>query len=120
MDCFFGLGLRFRLGAVVFSFPQPDRLWSHLHGGGAAFRLVFEPFGLPDVLPAFVGPALQAVGAGPVQILEAIRVIDPKIRFYQASSSEMFGRARTAPQDQPRNVTGPPGPPRRTLARPDT
>jgi GDPmannose 4,6-dehydratase len=43
---------------------------------------------------------LQTVGAGPLQLLEGIRVIDPKIRFFQASSSEMFGRARTAPQDE--------------------
>ena len=41
---------------------------------------------------------LQTVGAGALQLLEGIRVIDPKIRFYQASSSEMFGLAATAPQ----------------------
>lgn len=36
---------------------------------------------------------------GPLKILEAIRRIDPKIRFYQASSSEMFG-LYPAPQNE--------------------
>jgi GDPmannose 4,6-dehydratase len=33
-------------------------------------------------------------------MLDAIRIVDPEIRFYQASSSEMFGRVRTVPQDE--------------------
>jgi len=36
---------------------------------------------------------LQAVGAAPLQLLEAIRQFDPKIRFFQASSAEMFRHA---------------------------
>ncbi len=43
---------------------------------------------------------LQAVGAAPLQLLEAIRQFDPKIRFFQASSAEMFGMPRSAPQDE--------------------
>jgi GDPmannose 4,6-dehydratase len=43
---------------------------------------------------------LQAVGAAPLQMLEAIRQLDPKIRFFQASSAEMFGMPRLAPQDE--------------------
>ena len=35
---------------------------------------------------------------GVTRVLEAIRVVNPKIRFYQASSSEMFGRVREVPQ----------------------
>lgn len=35
-----------------------------------------------------------ATGMGAVHLLEAIRLVNPKIRFYQASSSEMFGNAR--------------------------
>lgn len=35
---------------------------------------------------------------GPLNILEAIRTINPKIRFYQASTSEMFGKAQSIPQ----------------------
>jgi GDPmannose 4,6-dehydratase len=43
---------------------------------------------------------LQAVGAAPLQLLEAIRQFDPKVRFFQASSAEMFGMPRSAPQDE--------------------
>ena len=35
----------------------------------------------------------DVTGLGAVRLLEAVRHIDPKIRFYQASSSEMFGSA---------------------------
>ena len=34
-------------------------------------------------------------------MLDAIRVVNPKIRFYQASSSEMFGKVRETPQNEP-------------------
>jgi len=37
---------------------------------------------------------------GVTRMLEAIRVIDPGIRFYQASSSEMFGQVRETPQTE--------------------
>ena len=37
-------------------------------------------------------------GLGAVNLLEAIRLINPKIRFYQASSSEMFGKVQAIPQ----------------------
>lgn len=37
---------------------------------------------------------------GPVHLLEAIRIVNPKIRFYQASTSEMFGKAQTIPQNE--------------------
>ena len=39
-------------------------------------------------------------GMGAVHILEAIRVVDPTIRFYQASTSEMFGKVQATPQDE--------------------
>jgi GDPmannose 4,6-dehydratase len=35
---------------------------------------------------------------GVTRILDAIRIVDPRIKFYQASSSEMFGRVREVPQ----------------------
>ena len=37
-------------------------------------------------------------GLGPVHLLEAIRIINPAIRFYQASTSEMFGKVQAIPQ----------------------
>lgn len=37
-------------------------------------------------------------GLGAVHLLEAIRIVNPKIRFYQASTSEMFGEVQAIPQ----------------------
>ena len=39
-------------------------------------------------------------GLGPVNLMEAIRAVNPRIRFYQASSAEMFGAVRCIPQDE--------------------
>jgi len=43
---------------------------------------------------------VDVTGLGPLRILEAIRALNPKIKFYQASSSEMFGKVQTFPQDE--------------------
>ncbi|MFL5638778.1 MAG: GDP-mannose 4,6-dehydratase, partial [Gemmatimonadaceae bacterium] len=40
----------------------------------------------------------KITGLGPLNILEAIRIVDRKIRFYQASTSEMFGKVQAVPQ----------------------
>jgi GDPmannose 4,6-dehydratase len=47
-------------------------------------------------------PVLTAefTGVGVTRLLEAIRRVDPDIRFYQASSSEMFGKVREVPQNE--------------------
>jgi GDPmannose 4,6-dehydratase len=37
-------------------------------------------------------------GIGALNLLEAIRIVDTKIRFYQASTSEMFGKVQAVPQ----------------------
>jgi GDPmannose 4,6-dehydratase len=42
----------------------------------------------------------QISGLGALNILEAIRLINPKIRFYQASTSEMFGKVQAIPQTE--------------------
>ncbi len=42
----------------------------------------------------------EFTGLGVTRILEAIRQADPAIRFYQASSSEMFGKVREVPQTE--------------------
>lgn len=39
-------------------------------------------------------------GLGPVHLLEAIRIVNPKVRFYQASTSEMFGEVQEIPQKE--------------------
>jgi GDPmannose 4,6-dehydratase len=39
-------------------------------------------------------------GLGVTRILDAVRVVDPGIRFYQASSSEMFGKVQAVPQSE--------------------
>jgi len=47
--------------------------------------------------PVFTG---EVTGLGVTRILDAIRVVDPGIRFYQASSSEMFGKVQAVPQTE--------------------
>src|SRR5512139_738930 len=42
----------------------------------------------------------KITGLGALNLLEAIRLINPKIRFYQASTSEMFGKVQAVPQDE--------------------
>jgi GDPmannose 4,6-dehydratase len=40
----------------------------------------------------------KTTGIGTLNLLEAIRIVNPKIRFYQASTSEMFGKVQAIPQ----------------------
>ncbi len=47
--------------------------------------------------PVFTG---EVNALGVARMLEAIRVVNPEIRFYQASSSEMFGKVREVPQNE--------------------
>jgi len=47
--------------------------------------------------PVFTG---EVTALGVTRLLEAIRTVNPKIRFYQASSSEMFGKVREVPQHE--------------------
>ena len=51
---------------------------------------------------SFDQPATTAevTGLGPLNLLEAIRVVSPKTRFYQASTSEMFGKVQAIPQTE--------------------
>jgi GDPmannose 4,6-dehydratase len=42
----------------------------------------------------------EITGVGVVRLLEAIREVNPELRFYQASTSEMFGKAQAVPQDE--------------------
>ena len=42
----------------------------------------------------------EITGIGPVNLLEAIRIVDPTVRIYQASTSEMFGKVQAVPQTE--------------------
>lgn len=43
---------------------------------------------------------MEITGGGAVHLLEAIRLVNPKVRFYQASTSEMFGKVQAVPQKE--------------------
>ena len=51
---------------------------------------------------SWIEPILTAefTGLGVTRVLDAIRIVDPSIKFYQASSSEMFGRVQETPQSE--------------------
>ncbi|CAN5161915.1 GDP-mannose 4,6-dehydratase [soil metagenome] len=54
------------------------------------------------VQTSFGQPVLtgEITGLGVTRLLDAIRLVDPEIRFYQASSSEMFGKVQAVPQTE--------------------
>jgi len=54
------------------------------------------------VQTSFGQPVLtgETTALGVTRLLDAVRLVDPEIRFYQASSSEMFGKAREVPQTE--------------------
>src|SRR5918912_166552 len=54
------------------------------------------------VQTSFGQPVLtgEVTALGVTRILDAIRILDPDIRFYQASSSEMFGKVQAVPQTE--------------------
>jgi GDPmannose 4,6-dehydratase len=47
--------------------------------------------------PVFTG---EVTGLGVTRLLDSLRLVDPHIRFYQASTSEMFGKAQEVPQTE--------------------
>lgn len=67
---------------------QPDEIYNL-----AAQSFVAVSFDQP-ILTA------QTTGIGALHLLEAIRIINPKIKFYQASTSEMFGKVQQTPQTE--------------------
>jgi GDPmannose 4,6-dehydratase len=54
------------------------------------------------VQTSFTQPVLtgEITALGVTRLLDAIRIVDPEIRFYQASSSEMFGKVQEVPQTE--------------------
>jgi len=67
-------------------------------GVGEIYNLAAQSF----VGVSFEQPITTAeiTGVGAVHLLEAIRIVNPKIRFYQASTSEMFGKVQAVPQTE--------------------
>ena len=88
--------------------PNLDLVEHDLTDLGASIRLLesaqaSEVYNL--AAQSFVGVSFdqpfttaQITGVGALTQLEAIRIVDPKIRFYQASTSEMFGKVQAVPQ----------------------
>ena len=66
------------------------------HQPSEVYNLAAQSF----VPTSFSQPVLtgEFTALGVTRMLEAIRFVDPKIRFYQASSSEMFGKVMEVPQ----------------------
>lgn len=67
---------------------QPDEIY-HL-AAQSHVKISFEQ-------PVFTS---ETTGIATLKILEAIRILNPKIKFYQASSSEMFGKVLETPQTE--------------------
>ena len=65
---------------------QPDEIYNL-----AAQSFVGVSFDQPST-------TAQITGIGALNLLEGIRLVNPKIRFYQASTSEMFGKVQAIPQ----------------------
>jgi GDPmannose 4,6-dehydratase len=94
----------------IMSHPKLELVENDLLDLGSCVRLVgqvrpSEVYNL--AAQSFVGVSFDQpintgmiTGLGAVHILEAIRTVDPAMRFYQASTSEMFGKAQSIPQDE--------------------
>ena len=68
------------------------------HRPSEVYNLAAQSF----VQASWTQPVLtgETTALGVTRMLDAIRIVDPEIRFYQASSSEMFGRVRSVPQNE--------------------
>ncbi|HBA95020.1 MAG TPA: GDP-mannose 4,6-dehydratase [Acidimicrobiia bacterium] len=68
------------------------------HKPDEVYNLAAQSF----VPTSFEQPVLtgETTALGVTRLLDAIRVVNPAIRFYQASSSEMFGKVREVPQTE--------------------
>ncbi len=94
----------------ILEHPQLHLVEHDLTDGGAGIRLLertqaTEVYNL--AAQSFVGLSFEQpvttaeiTGVGALHLLEAIRIVNPKIRFYQASTSEMFGKVQAIPQDE--------------------
>ena len=72
----------------VLELAEPEEVYNL-----AAQSFVASSFNQPET-------TAQITGLGPLRLLEAIRMVNPSIRFYQASTSEMFGKVQEVPQTE--------------------
>jgi GDPmannose 4,6-dehydratase len=94
----------------IFSHPNFKMEYYSLHDGGVIYRLIkkynpHEVYNLAaqsHVRVSFEVPeeTVETIAMGTLRWLEAIRITDPTIRFYQASSSEMYGDNPEYPQTE--------------------
>jgi len=104
-----------RLKGILDRVHKGEELPFHIHegdlcSGPSMFHLVrkIEPDEVynmgaqSDVGHSFKEPEVTGdiTGMGVARLLEAIRILNPKIRFYQASTSELFGNADVTPQNE--------------------
>src|SRR5580693_8304439 len=68
------------------------------HRPAEVYNLAAQSF----VQTSWTQPVLtgETTALGVTRVLDAIRIVDPEIRFYQASSSEMFGKVQEVPQNE--------------------
>ncbi len=68
------------------------------HRPAEVYNLAAQSF----IPTSFKQPVLtgEVTALGVTRLLDAIRIVDPEIRFYQASSSEMFGKVQQVPQTE--------------------
>ncbi|HZQ29249.1 MAG TPA: GDP-mannose 4,6-dehydratase [Acidimicrobiales bacterium] len=68
------------------------------HRPDEVYNLAAQSF----VQTSFSQPVLtgETTALGVTRVLDAVRIVDPEIRFYQASSSEMFGKVVEVPQKE--------------------
>jgi len=114
---YFVVGLKRRTSVIcterintIYDHPNFKLRYYNLNDSGCFYKLLLEY--KPDevynlaaqshVKVSFETPeeTVNAVAMGPLRQLEAIRVVDPNIKFYQASSSEMFGVNPNAPYNE--------------------
>ena len=70
----------------------------HQHRPTEVYNLAAQSFVQTSwAQPVFTG---EVTALGVARLLDAIRLVNPEIRFYQASTSEMFGKVREVPQNE--------------------
>jgi GDPmannose 4,6-dehydratase len=94
----------------VLDHPALELVEHDLTDAGSTLRLIERSHALEVynlAAQSFVGVSFdqpvttaEVTGIGALNLLEAIRVINPRMRYYQASTSEMFGKVRAVPQSE--------------------